>query len=765
MKLLAKIWRSVRGSPARFLGYIKRRPIKSFILGILITTFSVLGGSVGYLRHYILYNRENLPRIESFIKFEAPTIGTVYDDKDQIIIELANEYRRIVRPEDIPTVVKNAILSAEDRNYYNHNGVDWEAALLRATKKNAENSYKIMRRTGFKFSKIQFQQGASTVTQQIVRLYFLSNITKVEKKDELVWQSFWPRSLSRLIGAQRTNSIFRKIEEAKLAEWLEEELAKPEYFGSKQKAKEEILARFVSYVYLGYGRYGVDAASEFYFNKKVNKFTDDDADKSALLAGIIKNPAAYSPSVNPTRLDTQRQLSRRNEVLNLMVDNGYISAKEVNKFKQRELPTVERNKAKTAAPSMVGDIFKELKKDSQNVEDLFNGRILVYSTADLKIQNVANQALENGLKAYEERHREARGLAQGSVVVLRNSDGAVLAQVGGREFFNGHTYKYSDLNRVTYSVRQPGSAFKPFVYLTAFENGLTLNSIVVDSPISVSMGSVKVGNKWIRRPPKWIANYDGKFKGPIPARKALAESRNAVAIRLAKNLADGKMTGIERIVDVAHILGIKSSLHNPNEKPYITTALGASEVNLLELTNAYRAIASGLFAEPYMIAKVTDRSGKVLFLSQNQGRPITEDFITTSALRLIQEGLRGVVRIPGGTAHSLDNKNFPIPVLGKTGTTNDFKDAWFVGSTFGPDGITIGAHVGFDEPSLGYDKKDSFSIGPERGLGKSETGGRVALPIFREIMLKVYREGLVGPVPQFPEEIEKNIDNYLHNPL
>ncbi len=753
MKLLAKIWRSVRGSPARFLGYIKRRPIKSFILGILITTFSVLGGSVGYLRHYILYNRENLPNIESFIKFEAPTIGTVYDDKDQIIIELANEYRRIVRPEDIPTVVKNAILSAEDRNYYNHNGVDWEAALLRATKKNAENSYKIMRRTGFKFSKIQFQQGASTITQQIVRLYFLSNITKVEKKDELVWQSFWPRSLSRLIGAQRTNSIFRKIEEAKLAEWLEEELAKPEYFGSKQKAKEEILARFVSYVYLGYGRYGVDAASEFYFNKKVNKFTDDDADKSALLAGIIKNPAAYSPSVNPTRLDTQRQLSRRNEVLNLMVDNGYISAKEVNKFKQRELPTVERNKAKTAAPSMVGDIFKELKKDSQNVEDLFNGRILVYSTADLKIQNVANQALENGLKAYEERHREARGLAQGSVVVLRNSDGAVLAQVGGREFFKGQMYKYSDLNRVTYSVRQPGSAFKPFDYITDFENGGSLDDIILDTPVAVAMGAIKVGSKWVKRPPKWIANYDGKFKGNIKKRQALAESRNAPAIRV------GMKNGINNVIRNAHILGIKTPLQS-----YITTALGASEVNLLELTNAYRAIASRTFAEPYMIDRITDQSGNVLFVSQNSSRPITEDFITISALNLILEGLRGVVRIPGGTAHSLDNKNFPIPVIGKTGTTNDFKDAWFIGSTFGLNGITVGVHIGFDEPSLGYDKNGGFGIGQERGLGKSETGGRTALPVFKEIMLNIYGNNLAGPIPQFPEEIEKNINNYLHNP-
>ncbi len=744
------LWRSV-----------KKRPIKTVLLIFIGTFLLTVSLSVGYLRHYMLYNRENLPNIESFIKFDAPTIGTIYDNKGQVIVELANEYRIIIRPEGIPLVVKNAILSAEDRNYYSHNGVDWEAALVRAPKKNAENSYKVMRRTGFKISKIQFQQGASTITQQIVRLYFLSDITKVEKKDELIWQSFWSRSLAKLIGAQRTNSVFRKIEEAKIAEWLEEELAKPEYFGSKQKAKEEILARFVSYVYLGYGRYGLDAASEFYFNKKISEFTDDDTDKAALLAGIIKNPALYSPSVNPTRLDTQRELSRRNEVLNLMVDNGYVYPEDVNKFKQKELPSVEANKTKTIAPSVVGDIFKELKKDNQNVEDLFNGQITVNSTADLKIQGIANQALENGLKDYEKRHSEAEGLIQGSVVVLRNRDGAILTQVGGRKFFNGRTYKYSDLNRVTYSVRQPGSAFKPFVYLTAFENGLTLNNIVIDSPISVSMGSVKIGNKWVRRPPKWISNYDGKFKGPIPARKALAESRNAVAIRLAKNLADGKMTGIERIVDVAHILGIKSLLHNPNEKPYITTALGASEVSLLELTNAYRAMASGLFAEPYMIAKITDRSGKVLFLSQNSARPISEDFVATSALNLIQEGLRGVVRIPGGTAHSLDNKNFPIPVMGKTGTTNDFKDAWFVGSTFGPDGITVGVHIGFDEPSLGYDKNEKFGTGPERGLGKSETGGRTALPIFKEIMLNIYNQNIVGPVPMFPEEIEKNIDAYI----
>ncbi|HEU4639349.1 MAG TPA: penicillin-binding transpeptidase domain-containing protein, partial [Candidatus Binatia bacterium] len=269
------------------------------------------------------------------------------------------------------------------------------------------------------------------------------------------------------------------------------------------------------------------------------------------------------------------------------------------------------------------------------------------------------------------------------------------------------------------------STMKPMVYLAAFRlGGFNLETMVPDEPISVPDGGEQI--------PKWISNYDDQFKGMIPLREALAESRNAVAIWLAGQI------GIASVLRTSRSLGVKTRL-----QPYATTALGASEVNLLELANAYRTIASGIFAEPHVIRHIVRDSGEVA--ADNEMQRSTVD-VNGSALALIQEGLRGVVRMPTGTAHGLDSRAFPIAVMGKTGTTNEFRDALFVGSTFGLEGITVAVRIGFDD---------------NRSLGPRETGGRVALPVFKELMLSVYREKLVGPVPKFPTQMEQNIDDYL----
>jgi penicillin-binding protein 1A len=183
-------------------------------------------------------------------------------------------------------------------------------------------------------------------------------------------------------------------------------------------------------------------------------------------------------------------------------------------------------------------------------------------------------------------------------------------------------------------------------------------------------------------------------------------------------------------------MGIRTPL-----QPYISTALGASEVRLLELADAYRAIASGVVADPHVISRVTDVSGEGLYEAARDARPIG-----SAGLRQIQEGLRGVVRIPGGTANALNRSDFPVPVMGKTGTTSDFRDALFVGSTYGPSGITVAVRIGFDD---------------NHPLGRSETGGRAAMPIFREIMLRIYADQIVGPAPRFPFSIESRIDQYV----
>lgn len=697
----------------RLLSYPKRKPFRTIF--IFLTVFSLVSivSFVGYIYHYVFYDRSNLPDIKILADFNPPTVGTVYDEEGRTIINLAKEFRWISKSEDVPDVVRYAILSAEDKNFYEHNGVDWTAFFFRAGIRNlvhvGENIYHNER------PYVEAQQGASTLDQQLVRLIFLRDIVHQE-------------------GASPINKFKRKFEEWRLAIWINEELQKPEYFGSKEKAKEHILTCILNYAYFR-GVYGIKAASLFYFNKDIKDLQYEEA---ALLAGIMKNPLSYAPSskkaLKATDLSRQKQLNRRNSVLDLMVANKYLEKELANKLKEAELPlpSPANIKIRTEAPSAVGNVFEEIKSENFDVSKIFNGELQVYTTINLDIQKIANEALENGLKAYEGRFPKEEGKIQGSVVVLRNSDGAVLAQVGGRQVYKSKKIAYNDFNRTKHSIRQPGSAFKPFVYLTALQNGWTLESEIRDAPIAVPMGSVKVGNKWVSRPPKWIKNYDGKFKGFIPLRKSLAESRNAPTMRLAT------VVGIEEVIKTAYLLGIRTKL-----QPYITTAIGASDVNLLELANAYRAIASGVYAEPYSVKKLTDNRGQTVFTPENKTYLLEID---TLALEQLQEGLRGVVRIPSGTAHSLDNADFPIPVMGKTGTTNDFRDALFVGSTYGIGGITIAVRIGFDD----YHQ-----------LGDKETGGRTALPVFREIMLNVYKGNLAGHVPQFPEHIERNIDNYL----
>ena len=267
-----------------------------------------------------------------------------------------------------------------------------------------------------------------------------------------------------------------------------------------------------------------------------------------------------------------------------------------------------------------------------------------------------------------------------------------------------------------------GSAMKPLVYLAAFESGLDLDTTVPDEPIEVPLGN---GGGT-----KWIANYDNQFKGPIPMRQALAESRNTVAVWLTRQI------GVRSVIRTARQMGIRTPL-----QPYISTALGASEVRLLELADAYRAIASGVLADPYIVSRVTDLDRDDLYVAPRSAR-----VIESAGLRRIQEGLRGVVRIPGGTASVLSRRDFPIPVMGKTGTTSDFRDALFVGSTYGPTGITVAVRIGFDD---------------NHPLGGSETGGRTALPVFREIMLRIYERRLVGEAPRFPYAIENGINQYV----
>jgi penicillin-binding protein 1A len=671
--------------------------------------------------HHVYFDRSGLPDLESFLRFEPPRIGEIYDDQGKVLIELAREYRRVVSYDEVPPILREAILAAEDKNFFSHSGVEYRA-LPRVIQKAALQSLAAWwRGDGFR---PRFPQGGSTLTQQLVRSYFLQTLTIRENGDAPIGAGLTPRVLAACLGVRATNKLFRKAEEIRLSLWLEEEMNRR--YGSQNEAKREIFARYASFIYLGNGRYGFAAASEYYFGKPLSSYTPDDAGVGALLAGISKSPKDYAPVPGDPR-----PLRRRNAILALMARNGYISEGLATRCQAEPVRVAARSLIKTDAPGAIANVLEELKQlggSRFGVEDLFQGRISVRSTVDGRVQTIVNEALENGLVRYEKRHRKSKGLIQGSVVVLRNTDAAILAEAGGRKVFKDRSTRYSDLNRVTGSLRQPGSAWKPMVYLAAFRQGLDLDTTVPDEPIEVPLGA--------DRAVKWIANYDNQFKGPIPVRQALAESRNAVAVWIAREI------GVDEVNRTARQLGIRTPLHQ-----YISTALGASEVRLLELAGAYRAMASGVMAEPHVIARVTDATGGVVLYEAPRTAPdIASDGPSSAELSLIQEGLRGVVRLPDGTAHVLDGVDFPIPVMGKTGTTSDFRDALFVGSTYGPLGITVAVRIGFDD---------------NRTLGEKETGSRAALPIFREIMLRLYRGQLVGPLPRFPIGIEAGIDGYL----
>ena len=714
MRALFARLRVTRRLAARLTAVRRRRVV---LLGVALVAVVLVLFPPGWLVYHIYFDRTGMPDLDAFIRFDPPTTGVISDAHGKILIELAREYRRVVTYDEVPLILRQAILSAEDNRFFAHSGVDYRA-LPRVVQKTAVRSVSEWWKGGHGF-RLLLPQGGSTLTQQLVRGYFLQTLTSRTERDAIFHTGLAPpRVLSVVFGASAVNKLLRKLEEVRLTLWLEQEMRSR--YGSPEKAKREIFARYASFIYLGNGRYGYAAASEYYFGKSLASYTAADAGNAALLAAISKAPRDYAPVPgNP------RPLKRRNQILALMARNGYIAESLATRCQGEPIRVAALSPVKTDSPAAIEHVLSEMARlggTRFGVEDLFQGRILVHSTVDARVQVIVNEALEHGLAQYQKRHPREQGRIQGSVVVLGNADAAILAEAGGRRIYGDRGARYSDYNRVTASLRQPGSAMKPLVYLAAFESGLDLDTTVPDEPIEVSMGD---GGGV-----KWIANYDNQFKGPIPMRQALAESRNTVAVWLAREI------GVGSVIRTAHQMGIRTPL-----QPYISTALGASEVRLLELADAYRAIASGVLADPYVVGRVTDVSGEGLYEAPRDARAIS-----SAGLRRIQEGLRGVVRIPGGTANALNRRDFPVPVMGKTGTTSDFRDALFVGSTYGTSGITVAVRIGFDD---------------NRPLGRSETGGRAALPIFREIMLRIYQDQLVGSAPRFPYSIENGIDQYV----
>jgi len=472
-------------------------------------------------------------------------------------------------------------------------------------------------------------QGGSTITQQLAKNLFLT--------------------------PERT--LRRKVQEMILALWLEHTYS-----------KDEILTAYLNRVYLGAGTYGVDAAAHTYFGKSAR---DVNLREAAILAGLLRAPSRFAPSNDPVQA-----LQRAHTVLEAMVEAGYIT-------KKQETAAIASAPMPEHKPGGGGDGRYFADWIADQIGPLIENTpqdLIVQTTLDLRLQRAAERHL-NGVLA----RQDNRDVSQGALVTLA-PDGAVRALVGGRD------YHASQFNRAVQAMRQPGSAFKPIVYLAAIEQGMTPDDMILDAPITISGYSPE--------------NFDGKYRGMITAREALAESINTAAVRVLQR------AGVENVIKTAENLGISSPLEHD-----AALALGASDVTPIELTAAYASIAAGGRAiTPYAITEVHGRDGQMLYRRTEVDAPST---VSAAAIATLTDMLQEVVRSGTGKRAALDR-----PVAGKTGTSSDYRDAWFLGFT---SDFTTGVWLGNDNNS------------PMKKI----TGGSLPAAIWHDYMAEA-EEGLPG---------------------
>jgi penicillin-binding protein 1A len=709
-----------------------RRTVLLILPLLLVGFLGTVAGSVatGFVR---------VPRVSELATYRPDIITQITARDASTIARYAIERRILVSRSQIPPVVRNAIVATEDKNFFDHGGVD------------------VKRTVSALFTNLQaggYAQGGSTLTQQLARAIFLS--------------------------PQKT--ISRKVNEALVAFEIE-----------RRYSKDQILTMYANEIYLGHGNYGVEAACRYYFGKSVGEVTLAEA---ALLAGIVQRPEDQSPFRNP-----ELARSRRATALRRMQAAGLISEAERRAAEREPLPAAPSLAESIVGPYFCEEVRQYLEK-TYGEKDLYGRGLRVESTLDPEMQAWSEEALGWGLRQLSRRHgfRRPRNLTaegyrslesyvdpswegaqvqdgqtlrgvvmsvapsgasvrigkqtlplgnaalawtnaktadkllkvgdlvtvtaatgkdgalalaldqdpreQGAIVILENSSGAIRAMVGG------YDWTQSKFNRATQALRQAGSAFKPFVYLTALEQGYTPADTVFDGPLSIVIDP--------RQPPYRPNNYDGKFHGIVTFRRALEHSYNIPAVRI------GEMVGLDNVIETAHRIGVHQNL-----APYPSMPLGAFEVSLLELTAAYAVFANqGLAFTPYLIERITDANGDLL----EQTHPEAREVETPQNAFQILQMLKGVTQ--RGTAASA--AKLKLNIAGKTGTTNDFTDAWFVGMT---PRYTIGVWVGNDQKT--------------QTIGKGADGAKVALPIWIRIIEKLKDGGRIDPHEDF--EVPANI--------
>jgi penicillin-binding protein 1A len=713
--------------------------LSSLVFIFLLCLSVALGATAGVL---FVYNSD-LPQVSQLEDYHPSVITEVYSDDLQVIGSFALERRIIVTYDQIPKVVKDAIISVEDQNFFQHWGIDL-FGIARATMKNIMAG--------------RYKEGGSTLTQQLSKnLFLIENDTGVAGKN-----------------------LRRKIQEAMLAVQIE-----------RNYRKEEILQLYCNLGFMGHGQYGFAAAADFYFGKKLQ---DVNIEEAAMLAALPRSPSKYSPILNP-----QSALLRRNYAIDRMVAERKITVEEGERAKKTPIKLAEKKRPDELAPYFVEELRRYLEK-KYGTSRVHEGGLKVHSTLNVAMQKAADAAVRQGLRDYDKRHGwrgvernlikdgipevdtyeladwkfpirtndivpgivlstskgsatvrigtyeaqltpqdiawtkakspedilkrgdvalfmirsmssaerkigvslEQKPKVQGAFVAIEPSTGNVKALVGGYDFDE------SKFDRATQALRQTGSSFKAFVYTAAVDHGLKPDDTIVDAPINFGGYAP--------------TNYDGKYEGTISIRRAVGQSRNVPAVKTLAKL------GIDTFIPYVRRFGITSKID-----PYLPIALGAADVTLIEMVDAYTTFPNdGVRVSPRMILNVTDYDGTIL----EENLPELHDVVSAETARTMVDLLQEPVR--GGTA--VKAQELKRPVAGKTGTTNDFTDAWFMGFT---PSLVAGAWVGFDEKVT---------------LGDKETGGKAALPIWLDMMQQVYKN---RPIEQFqtsPAELVTSSD-------
>jgi penicillin-binding protein 1A len=602
---------------------------KSFGLALtLAILFFIPAICILVLYSYFIYD---LPRIESLKDYRPNIVTKVYSSSGDVIGEFFIEKRYPVRLSDVSTTLIEAIIAAEDDQFFKHKGINiW--SILRAALKN--------------ISSFEIKQGGSTITQQILK--------------------------SLLLTPEK--SFSRKIKEAILATKIE-----------KYLSKDDILTIYLNEIYFGHGAYGIEAASRAYFGKSSHELSTAEA---SMLAGLPKAPSYYSPLRN-----LERAKQRQSYVLSRMVMQGYLTPEKKEEAENDPLNFIDSENINTSmVPYFVEHIRRAVKK-KYGSDYLYKGGLSIETTLDLNMQNIAQKAVATGVSAYEKRHgvSDNNSRVQAALVSMDPFSGHIKAMVGGRDF------NKSQFNRAVQAWRQPGSAFKPIIYAAALDKGFTPSSIIIDSPF-VLEERMRYGYRF------WEPqNYDRIFSGPITLRKALTQSRNIVTIKILQNI------GVDYVIKYAGQLGVEGEFkHN------LSLALGTCSVTLLNMVKAFSTFcAQGVYADPIFISRITDRDGNVI--EENRPRltpsisPQTAYIMTTLLQSVVEEGTGRKVRA------------LSRPCAGKTGTTNDVRDAWFIG--YAPQ-IVTGVWVGFDDL---------------KPLGKHETGAVAASPVWLDFMQNVLK--------------------------